>query len=41
MKEARMHADYSRVADAIAYLEQNLTRQPNLSDLAAELRISP
>jgi AraC family transcriptional regulator of adaptative response/methylated-DNA-[protein]-cysteine methyltransferase len=36
-----MNADYSRVAEAIAYLEQNLTRQPNLSDLSAELRISP
>jgi AraC family transcriptional regulator of adaptative response/methylated-DNA-[protein]-cysteine methyltransferase len=36
-----MQADYSRVAEAIAFLEQNLTRQPNLSDLSAELRISP
>jgi len=36
-----MPADYSRVAEAIIYLERNLTRQPNLSDLSAELRISP
>jgi AraC family transcriptional regulator of adaptative response/methylated-DNA-[protein]-cysteine methyltransferase len=39
--EVRMHADYSRVAKAIAYLEQNLTCQPNLSELSAELRVSP
>ena len=31
----------SRVAEAIAYLEQHLTHQPNLSDLSAELQISP
>ena len=36
-----MQADFSRVAKAIAYLERNLTRQPNLSELSAELRISP
>jgi AraC family transcriptional regulator of adaptative response/methylated-DNA-[protein]-cysteine methyltransferase len=36
-----MQADYSRVAEAIAFLEQNLTRQPNLSDLSSELQISP
>ena len=36
-----MHADYSRVAKAISYLEQNLTDQPSLSDLSAELDVSP
>ncbi len=34
-----MQADYSRVAEAIAFLEQNLTRQPNLSDLSAGDRV--
>jgi AraC family transcriptional regulator of adaptative response/methylated-DNA-[protein]-cysteine methyltransferase len=35
------HSDYQRIAKAIAYLRENLTAQPSLDELAAQVHLSP